>query len=249
MRYRIDTKYMFSTRPLSLHALKLRVALICAHEKYVERARPAHGPQPAGFHINLAVFKPVLGMPKANDSRAIKRAVEDLQGDPAFEQLSISSDGRALDCKLCPDMQCASYLERYFTISLDEIAWPHTVASFHLAMRWAQARRMKAPAVVVEPSETAAMARGRIHAELPWIRRTLLPAAQRLTEHHKIELFVGARWSSGKGWPPTLRLRFRRPGEHWTRALFRKVHAGEHAWVIDKDGFERLHKPYVRLIY
>lgn len=248
MLYRLDANYLFSTQPLGLHALKLRLALFCAHEKYVERARPAHGPQPAGFSINLAKFKSVLGMPNSNDARAIKAAIAILQSDPVFEQLSISSDGRKLHCILCNDLHNVAYFERFATLDLEEIAKPRTVAEFHLAMRWAQTRRMKAPAITLGSDAVATMARNS-HSNLAWVRRTLLPAAKILASRLRIEIFIGATWSSGACCPPNLRLRFKIPGQHWKHPTFQKAHCGEHAWFIDKTSVKRLHKPTAQLIF
>lgn len=244
MPFLLDADVAHNPRPLGLHALKLRLALMAIYYAYRERL-PADAPHPYGCSVPSVDVRRMIGLGGANDARGLRRAIAELDGDPAYQGIMLSPDGRdltfVLDLRLCH----VTHMPRYALIKDEDFQRPGRIADFHLSLRHAEVRKMKAPACDVPPVGAAAMAGPGRCPDPAWARRTLLPAVCRLAAHIDGPVFVGAVWPMDPAMAPSLRFRFGGAETVWTPAGMKKVRVDEHAWLVTAGHAERLHRPRI----
>lgn len=248
MSFVLESVFTYHPRPIGLHALKLRMALFSMHAAYV-RTQSVDTPRVFGCRAATIDVRRMIGLGKAKDARAIRHAIVELQDDPAFQWLKLSEDGRQLYFALTPELCYVTHLERYTILDDADYHCPRSVADFHLSIRYAEARRMVAPACTVLSDGSAAMAGPGRRADEAWVRRTLLPAVGRISARISGPVFLGAMWPANAAPAPTLRLRFGGPATKWTATTITKHRLDEHAWMITATKATRLHRPRIAPIY
>ncbi|SEB06521.1 hypothetical protein SAMN05444370_1469 [Rubrimonas cliftonensis] len=248
MTFLLDAAFAHNPRPLRLHALKLRLALMAIYYAYRER-QPAGEPHPYGCSLPSVDVRNMIGLGRAKDARALRRAIGELQDDPAYQWINLSQHGRRLAFALEPSLCHVAHMERYALIKNEDFQRPGTIADFHLSLRHAEVRKMKAPACAAPPVGAAAMAGPGSRPDDDWARRTLLPAVRRLAARIDAPVFVGAVWPANPAMAPSLRFRFGGSGTVWTPAGMRKVRIDEHAWLVTADGAKRLNRPRIKPVH
>ena len=253
MTFLVDNSVLFSARPLGIHALRLRLRLIELHERCIARLPPEErvGHSPIGLTIPAAEIRRMIGLGGANDARSLRRAIDDLQDDPAIETLWMRADGREVTFTLDPALRDRSYHERYTLVDDADIPTTRSVAELILALRWAQARRMLVPYCDIAPEFVAAMRGGApAPADARWLSRTVVPAAGRLAARNGIRIAILAAWAADMRAPPRLRLRFDPVATpRWSARSLRSIRAHEHGWLVSAGGAERLARMRVRLVH